>query len=332
MAFRKLNEDELELLTDKERVAYEKALARYIAREKFADRVEELGAAKIEKVEPTSRPVIKVPSVETINFEYDRKEITKPAPISIIELEVAPVEKIEIGEVNMPMIQTVAPLPVKQYESVTPECKVDVKIDVPEEVKLNYEATEVSITGLPSIGNIVKDWNIADVTEVGKEVSVLPKVDIPMLEIDGTKQFVVPKMESLGIEIEIPSVEQSFEVGEISLDKMVIPNVNIATVDVSKMEKQEMKEIGVPLVSIPTVDIKGFSFERDDVKVPSVSIPEAKLDFVNFEKKEKFTVADIEVAEIEMKKVDIPQTAIGGIPKINNWEVPAWDEVMKEYM
>lgn len=103
MAFKILNLDELELLTEEQRAQYEKELNLYRKREAFVERLEQLETVQLEPYEPKLKPVTVLEEMEVKPFAKAEYTVSLCPSVQKPELQIISFEKRGRSHQSCPM-------------------------------------------------------------------------------------------------------------------------------------------------------------------------------------------------------------------------------------
>lgn len=297
MAFKILNEEEIALLTDKQRINYEKELDMYQQRVRFVERMEELEKVEIEPYEPVLKPIVVIDGYEAKPFKKTEVKVVLQNSVAKPELDINPINKVEKEQVKLPKVsEAKAVVPTiktvdKQKLSMptveTPVMSKNVKM------KENLKHTPENI---PTVE--VSDIKIKQIKFEKEEKVNLPQMpECVMPEV----KFEKPIEDSIDLpRVETPSVKVGFS-GKIENAKPNVPEVAVVSeLPQITMQKPEQQVLDMPVVTVPknTVDYQGVK----DIQKPQL----ASIDTIEI-KENKFVRPEINKVELVLEKIEIKE-------------------------
>lgn len=302
MAFKILSQEEIAVLNEHEKRAYEQAYQEYLERTAFVERLEQLDKVRmpqvsvkrkgIKKIKPPVIPTMKTQDF-TVNPEMGVNLLNAAKMITRTTDNNAKLSAQVNYRVSLPNVLISAPETVKASE-ITPFVIIKsacVPIAEPSAIKceiqrFNASSPEIESVTMPELTEVViEDYSINGIPSVKTEAPPLPQVN-SILNFTAS----LPS-----IEVAVPNVE-SLKIKEYKTSQLVAKTVETPIVDYTEPEVQAVK---LPVVPIPNPHGIPNVIEDTLVEIPtidSISVPNVPV--------------KVETAKVEsLKEVCIPSFA-----------------------
>lgn len=296
MAFKILTEDEIKLLTDKQRIQYENQLAIYNERVKFVEQLEKLENVEIKPYEPTLTciPAVGLPP---------EKIFTAPLyDIKITEQVIKVQSKYDVVDF------------IKPAKAVLPECSkiTNIKTD-------NLKAIEHVKPALPEINNAAASVKIF--TKMESKSPILPKSKkVGMLGIT----FKKPQQAKPDLPAVIkPDNYANLDFTPVIIDNRAItannPTAVTSQIALTKFVSPEKSQPVLPKLSVAFSDVKAFEKPEHTLSdLPKAVVPQDLPQQAALIKQTKISQANLpEISNIS------PVTASFNKPKIKDTQLPS---------
>lgn len=302
MAFKILSQEEIAVLNEHEKRAYEQAYQEYLERTAFVERLEQLDKVRMPKVSVKKKGIkkIKFPVIPTMNAQdftvnpemgvnllNAAKMITRTTDnnaklsaqvnyrVSLPNVLISAPETVKASEITPFVITKSACVPIAEPSAI--KCEIQ---------RFNASSPEIESVTMPELTEVViEDYSISGIPSVKTEAPPLPQVD-SILNFTAS----LPK-----IEVAVPNVE-SVKIEEYKTSQLVKKTVKTPIVAYTEPEVQTVKLSAVPIPdyhSIPTM------IEDPLVEIPtidSICVPNVTV--------------KVETAKVEsLKEVCIPSFA-----------------------
>ena len=273
MAFRILTSDEIELLTEQQRVSYEEELAIYNERVRFVEQLEKQENAVIQPYKPVLKPISAIKKApertysapeytvapnavpiatvpETVSVSEQRVTAVVPKQVRVESVSVAYVKAPEKEAVELPTIHKVA----------TPQVTMD-KIERPAPVLARQKeivAPVLQTDNLPMVECRIPEKVTADVPEVGAVSAV--SIDTNAIRA-ATNTVTVPQPDRYAFTAPEPVC--------VKVPQTTVPTCEIKNIKVLTEAKADLPEL------LPTKQPVGsfIAPELETVSIPSASKP-----------------------------------------------------------
>ena len=332
MAFRILTEEEVALLTERQRIQYEDALETYRQRVAFVERIAALEDAEITPYEPKLESIDFISGVEVRAFRQPKYEVALSEPVSKPQFTRGLFEMPELVTPDTPKITAAFDVPVGRTVKIKPVQPKLPKVIQPAVEGKRFVQLKRKQPVLPEVTpNTPKIAATFDMS-AGRTVKIkpvqpkLPKIIQPVVEgkrfvQSKRKQFVLPEVaKPVGMAMawyrpqigssELPTVAtpvnvknfnfDSLEISEIRVPKN-IPDVYTASIETKPFVMPEKTQPELPGIHIAFAETKPFSSpEKANINLPTTVKPDVKA--------VSFTGADIsqpELPKISALNIDI---------------------------
>ena len=294
MAFKILSQEEIAVLNEHEKRAYEHAYQEYLERTAFVERLEQLDKVRMPQVSVKRKGIKKIkppviPTMKTQSFAVDSKMgvslLNAAKKIKLTADKNAQLTAKVNYRASLPNVMIPAPETVKVRE-ISPFVitkSTSVPITEPSAIKCEIKKFNASTPKLESVsmpqltGVIIKGYSISGIPSVNTELPPMPQVD-SVLNFTAS----LPN-----IEVVAPNVE-SVKIKEYKTSQLVKSLVKTPIVGYTEPEIQTVKLSAVPipdyhsiptmsedpLVEIPTID--SISFPKITVKVETAKMESLK--------------------------------------------------------
>ena len=273
MAFQKLAEEQLSLLSDKERADYDEKLLISEERAAFLHQVEAEEDIELPEVHPVLERINLSPKKELEPIAIGEPDITVPNLLNAVEEPLTP-ERISVDYpiADLPTISS-SYLEVREYE-------------------LNVHFSDTTMVKLPPVRDYERDIP-------GPEKKSVPNVSIPSYQSRDfdMSQIDQPVLDDIAISgfKEIPAVKMTVEITEVKAPAVYAPQYNLP---------KEMNS-SVSIETVPAVPVKPLitweqAISTSLTEVPTLSLP-----------KERSYSIDLPNAQVgELPKVAIKHSAV----------------------
>lgn len=311
MAFKIMNRDELELLTEEQRAQYEKELNLYRKREAFVERLEQLETVQLEPYEPKLKPVTVLEEMEVRPFAKAEYTVSLCPPVQKPELQIISFEK--AGQVTpvLPDVSGRTVLPdrhVKRMEKRRPVMPTvgEVKIPVAPFRETEKPRADVPDIAAPVVGRIPAA--LPEISGIG-----LPDVTVAA---PGVKTFLRPEGQETKLPfVPVPHMEGKCAEGikdAVKLFRPDLPEVSVIRLNIrAEFDRPETEKNDLP--RIPDINVPEKSFSR--LKQQTVELPQ-KPEFGVYER--GFSMPKLHHSGLP-KAPDIPRQA-------REFTVPEWEK------
>lgn len=357
MAFKVLNEEELALLTDKQRAKYEKKLNSYRKREAFVERLEKATETEREPYCVELAPIDAIPDPEVIEFKEQEVEVFSCEEIVLSEVDTTKgnisVELVEL----VPEINVDSAVQVKEVEIKTSEVNVEVDFKQPESTVREFKQPEVALQEIPSVESLDMNIKTVDMSESGRvnvseiepivlsevkqfgsidsEVKVETDVELHFTELRtlGTMDVQIDSHDVHVKELSAPrSNIRAFELGEIEVDSV---ELNLSDMEIREVTMRDIElTTTAPKVfenDIRNVIVGKFEREKAGLNASEIEVPGVRA--VDFKQPDKIEVDmySFEITTPEIKEFVPVQSEVHDIPKIKEFVKPEPSELLKAY-
>jgi len=369
MAFKILNEDELLLLTDAEKVQYEKELDIYNKRVAFVNGLEKYENVQIEPYKAKLNPICVTEPTTIEKYESQEVKAKLHTPVKL-NLQVMPIEISHPENINLPIIS--APMAeIKPFKSENKQPILPTLIKPVAEI-LEFEKPNAIKPELPKIVKpevIVSEYakservqaNIPDINITAPSVEVYeePKsivANIPIVTINMPELVAYVAPES--VPAKLPEMTNTkVEVKSVIIEKHSIPDLpkaDMPDITITKYDTPDFKSTALPTAIIP--DVTHSKYEFTDVKADLTFITPPNITVTKFNKSEvKAIVPEFAMPQFEKPKAikiqksntefcapNVPVIAVNkfkqqkhelkNTPKINKAEIPDVNAILSEFL
>lgn len=309
MAFKILSQEEIAVLNEHEKSAYEKAYQEYLERTAFVERLEQLDQVRMPKVSVKRKGIkkIKPPAIAAVKAQ----EFTVNTSMGVNLLNAAKmVERTTdnnskwSAQINyrasLPSVLISAPEAVKNCV-ITPYVitkPTSVPIVEPSATKCEIQRFSVAIPEIQNvrmpefIETVINEYSVSGIPSVKTELPSVPQVN-PLLDFTASLPYVkvaVPNVESVKIAhtdtIELKAIPVTKPVTiDVSIEDYKMPQfvMNIVETPIVDYIEQEAKTVNLSVVPIPNCPSTPVAIEDTVVEIPtvdSISVPDvtAKVD------------------------------------------------------
>lgn len=316
MAFKILTDNELELLTDKQRIQYENELAVYNERVKFVEQLEKLENVVIKPYKPklTNIRIINTPAETTFKAPEYAVKITKPikklqleytyknltAPVKAVLPQHSKINNVPINHIKqMKQVKPVLPQISKVTTSVKPFIKIELKTSpLPKNNKIyipstSFKKVEQIKLNLPTI---TKQINITSKSPLTKFIvpekphPILPKSAVKLSNIKAYKK---PEQAVLDLQ-KVTLPKKTFSIRQIKISQAKLPEISHISPVAISFNKPNIKNTSLP--NIPKVMIPAYKFakiEHTSPVLPNVTKPNTVNLFFNKPKNQNISLPKI---------------------------------------
>ena len=165
MAFKKLTEEQLELLTEVQRQRYLQELSLYEQREAFVRSMEAYENVELPAVKPTLRPIRMAEPMEVSGFVLPDHTVAVPQAVAVTErreLPELPDTQAFIREVPVVPVPTAEPA-IFEFENTQPDIP---KLTVPAAQEYKYDLSEVSVPQVAAVNPADPKYQTTEVPEI----------------------------------------------------------------------------------------------------------------------------------------------------------------------
>ena len=327
MAFTRLTEDQLELLTTAQRERYQQELSLYEQREAFVRRTEEYEKIELPQFKPTLHPIQMAAPVASVRFELPDNPVTLPKTVVLSEEKTLPqMPDCSAAGTELPVVS----VPLKEatkfeYAYTQPEVP---RVTVPADQEYKYT---FSIAGSVSVPQIAANAP-ADPKAFVAQVSGISVPQVSAAAVAESKPFTAPASE---ISVpEIAAIEPvrprhfSVEVSERAVPKVAVVKAPVMAATAAQ-EIQSISVKAVPPVEIPAPRATLPRMpELTQVQIPTVKLADDST-------KKGFTMPEISAQELpqaqlprqkEERSVVMPTVEKIAVPEVpQNPNVPKWE-------
>lgn len=340
MAFKILDKEEISLLSDNQRLQYEKELDLYQQRAAFVERLEMLENTTIAPYEPKLKSITVINEIEVEPFKKTEYILSTCEPIAKPELKINPFVKPEQINPVLPIIAKEPDIQVKfiqKPESTQPELPVIAK---PVFVEKHFIKSKIKHPDLPKIVKphiAVKSFKNSermietdlpdvsmpsmDVVPFAMPIKTQPSLPEISVRLTKTPAFCKPEQSNMDLPTVVkPDIEIHYlkEEKPILPDLPKVPELNLEVK--AAFQKPEQTNAKLPTVVKPTINVPAFVKTNTTPRLPK--IPILTVQSKAFSKPEQTepelpTVAKPTMKVRSFEKINHPVPSLPQIPKLS---------------
>lgn len=313
MAFKILNDQELSLLSDNERIEYEKQQDLYQKRIALAERLEELESTQLQPYEPLLHSIFYIDKLDIKSYKKTEYVMQKIEPVEKPKLQVRPFQKPEQSAPVLPLMPKQADVRTGSIQKLEVR-KTDLPmVTKPQAVLTEYKKPDVRSADLPQI----TDPTIRAVRTNISAVTKISRSDLPEIKMASAEMLVFqkPEIEDMNLpEVKVLLAECiDFRRPEIS--SLDLPDIKIASVKTAIFQKPEISDKNLPEVKVSPA--KTAVFHKPGIS--TMDLPEVKVSPVKTTVFQKPEISDVNLAEVEVSPV---RTVIFQKPGMGDMNLP----------
>lgn len=357
MAFKILNDVELSLLGDSERIQYEKELELYQQRITLIEHLELLENANIEPFIPQVKSIYIIDKLDIKSFKKTEYDLSMCEPLVTPDLYVKEFKKIEPQTPVMPLMPKPAAIQTKYVHKsivVQPDLPITAK---PKVVEISFKRTKTKQLNLPtivspSITNSISFEKVKDTLH--PTLNDIPHVVIPAVDM-------VPFVAPVKSQLNLPKISANIvkartfmkpEQNSIEMQTVVKPEINVP-----HYRRMQSAQLSLPHITVAAPLVKA-QFQKPKqlnkplpkvVKLESVTTPfimpkRKKLELPHITSI-NFTAKSFGKVKIARPVMDMPilpsapaitfvmtKASVSNLPKISTVNVPDAKSVLRELL
>lgn len=355
MSFKVLNNEELSLLDDNQRMQYEKEQAMYQQRVAFVEHLERLEDVQLEPYIPQLTPISVIDKIDVKSFKKAEYVMVTCNPIEKLNLQIKPFHKIEQIAPVLPLIPQMEDVCVNNIQKLERIKPVVPTITQPRAVATEFKHLEAKRSKLPII--IGPSINLALHFDDLKDNLHHPQSKVPTISVFAAevRPFKKPKKRNTELPNVIkPIINVDYSKG-IKPVKPFLPEFPTAShIAKADFHKPEQRPVNLQVVAKPTINVKSINkVERTTPNLPQISdisvptkkirrpkhamsnlptIAKLKIDSISFEAPKKTQLGMMEPLipkgpeiSFDMHKMNIPS-----LPEITVKDAPDAYAVLKK--
>ena len=251
MAFKKLTEEQLELLTEVQRQRYLQELSLYEQREAFVRSMEAYENVELPAVKPTLRPIRMAEPMEVSGFVLPDHTVAVPQAVAVTErreLPELPDTQAFIREVPVVPVPTAEPA-IFEFENTQPDIP---KLTVPAAQEYKYDSPAAKAVSLPQVA-------VMNPAELKYQAAELSEVSVPQVAA-------VPTPEGV-----------AFQAAQAIRDiaPKAVPAVKLPAPETALLAMPAPRQVEMPAVSPVTAPEKTFVMpELASLELPGTALPQ----------------------------------------------------------
>ena len=274
MAFKKLTEEQLELLTEVQRQRYLQELSLYEQREAFVRSMEAYENVELPAVKPTLRPIRMAEPMEVSGFVLPDHTVAVPQAVAVTErreLPELPDTQAFIREVPVVPVPTAEPA-IFEFENTQPDIP---KLTVPAAQEYKYDSPAAKAVSLPQVA-------VMNPAELKYQAAELSEVSVPQVAAVNPAD---PKYQTTEVpEITVPQVAAvptpegvAFQAAQAIRDiaPKAVPAVKLPAPETALSAMPAPRQVEMPAVSPVTAPEKTFVMpELASLELPGTALPQ----------------------------------------------------------
>lgn len=306
MAFKILSQEEIAVLNEHEKKAYEQAYQEYLERTAFVERLEQLDKVRMPQVSVKKKGIKKItppvnPTMKTQGFAVDStmgvsllnatKKIKRTTDnnanlsaqvnyrASLPNVLISVPEKVRSSEITPFVITKSASVPIA--EPSTTECEIE---------KFNTTLPSIhSITMPVFTETIIDEYSVSGIPSVKTESPLVPKVNafsdfkasLPCVDVavPTVEDIKIANSSTIGLKpvpvMKPATIDVSIE--EYKMPQLVMNSVEAAVVDYTEPETQTVNLSVVPIPDCPSIPTVDKSVAIKTPTVGSISVPDVSV-------------------------------------------------------
>lgn len=356
MAFKILNNEELSLLDDSQRVQYERNLERHQQRIAFVEKMEALENTYIEPYQPELAPITVVNEFEVKPFKREKYTVNINEKVEKPELNISALKKIDRNNPIIPLVPECTNFSMNHINKIEKKEKEQMNIPIvrnPRSVVSVFRPLKWQCVSMPEVSNptikrdlsmkelknnllynpvnmpkvMMADINIDPVNILKREQVDLPEIAI--CTIAAAKYTKPEKCNPKLPEVNIQRVNICYS-GKVKSNEPTLPEISaFSSLPQVTFYKPEYKNPVLPQIS--NVEIKPRNYRKvkaDKPEIPNIS--DVRIVRRNFQKPESVPINIITptVVNLKVKTYVNSKGNISELPKVPIREAPnAYDKL-----
>lgn len=324
MAFKILDKEEISLLTDKQRIEYEKEFDLYQQRLAFVEHLEMIENANIEPYKPKLKSISVINEIEMKPFEKKDYAMLMCNPTIKVDLNIKSYKKAEQIAPTLPLVSKCAGVQtkhIKKIERIQPDLP---KIIEPEVKVTSFKHEEKKQANLPiTICPIIKTTipfeqlknNLHYIPSSIPDI-VMPDIDIKPITVPVNNQPIIPEVSVISYKTKAEFHKPEQKINE--LPTVSKPNVNIRAFI-------KAKESPLNLPKILDINMRPKKFNKPEqvrIELPTAVKTNVAARTYKRPKKIQANITVPLVPSVEIKTFTRTKGNIPSLPRVNIGEVP----------